>query len=144
MEEQKDRYDLLYEEYDKAMFRWLEYAESQYAKAVFYISTGSLAISITFVEKFVDVKNIICPILLFTAWVLEVATILFYIISQYISKKSIQALIEEQLKGDDKHFKKSERLRKSVKIINIISVITLISGLLLLVIFVYINLLRHE
>lgn len=116
-----------------------EKSEDDFEKNITYISAGALGVSMTFIEKIVNLPKAIQLWLLVTAWGFLTLTLLINLLSHYLSSffhdKTIDDLDNENSNINKNIDSRNKRLRK----INIGTIITLISGIILLIIFLSIN-----
>lgn len=115
------------------LYKGYSYSNEQFDKAILFVSSGSLAISITFIEKIVPLTNSNCKTLLLLSWVFEAITIILFTINHYLSMSSFNHEIKKYFK--ESHNKKAITVRN----INVASIITLLAGLFCLIIFIFIN-----
>ena len=121
-------------EYIETLTKGFFYSTEQFDKAVLFVSSGALAISMTFIEKIVPLKDAHCKQVLVFSWLFEALTILLFTINHYISKKAFNKRLENYFR--DKQNKEYDWL---VKRINGATIFSLAIGLILLIIFIYIN-----
>jgi hypothetical protein len=117
-----------------------EKSEDDFEKKITYISAGSLAISLTFIEKIVPLKESIEIWLLISSWTLLALTLLLNLLSHLYSSHIMDKSLDDDEKND---YKKSlinwKRRRMKITIWNLINVTGLIFGIALFIIFVSIN-----
>jgi len=110
------------------------YSSEQFDKAMLFVASGALAISITFIEKIVHLETAQWKLLLFLSWIAEALTILLYTINHYISIKALNNKIKNyEIDKKDKNYD------LAVKRLNVCSIVSLGIGLTFLVIFVFKN-----
>jgi hypothetical protein len=119
--------------YLEQLYKGFSYRNEQFDKAILFVSSGSLALSISFIEKIVPLATSHCKILLFLSWVFEAITIILFTINHYLSMRSFNHEIKKFYK--ESHNKKAI----TVQNINVASIITLLAGLFCLIIFIFIN-----
>ena len=115
------------------LYKGYFYSNEQFDKAILFVSSGSLALSISFIEKIVPLATSHCKTLLLLSWVFEATTIILFTINHYLSMLSFNHEIKKL--SQESHNKKAI----TVQNINIVSIITLLSGLFSLIIFIFIN-----
>jgi hypothetical protein len=116
------------------LYKGYNYSSEQFDKAILFVSSGSLVLSTTFIEKIVPLNTSICKEWLLFSWILEAITIILFTVNHYISmiafNKSIKNVNESTV---------INLHAKAVTKINITSIVTLLGGLISLIIFIYIN-----
>ncbi|HYG15796.1 MAG TPA: hypothetical protein VEC12_08590 [Bacteroidia bacterium] len=132
-----EEFNLLREEYLRGTFKWFEYTTAEFDKGVFYVATGSLGLSLTFIEKFIS-PDIQHDWLIITSWVLHTGTIFLFVVNHYLSSKSLSFLVSEL--PTKVHKPKSSKIRGWVSFLNWVCIICLLLGLICLIFFVYFNL----
>jgi hypothetical protein len=110
------------------------YSTEQFDKAVLFVSSGALALSITFIEKIVPLETAHWKLLLLISWLGEALTILLFTVNHYLSKKALNNRIKNYYKD-----KRDRNYDLIVKRLNFISIVTLGIGLIFLVIFIFKN-----
>ena len=115
------------------LYKGYFYSSEQFDKAILFVSSGSLVLSISFIEKIVPLAISSCKMLLLLSWIFEAITIILFTINHYLSILSFDHEIK-------KYFKQSHNKKAiTVQNINVASIITLLSGLFCLIIFIFIN-----
>ncbi len=127
------------EKYIDFLYKGYIYSSEQFDKSILYVSSGTLGISVTMIDKIVDIKNVDNKWLLFTAWVLETITILLFTINHLASVRTFSNEITDEKESSIENKTLSKTLNKIVKQVNNISVATLILGIIFLLIFIIIN-----
>ena len=121
-----------------------EKSDDDFEKNITYISAGALGLSMTFIEKIVDIHKGSFLCFLFTAWGLLTLTLLVNLLSHYLSSyyhdKSTQELDKDDPEIDNNIDKRNSIMRK----INIGTVISLILGIIFLILFTSINLTKMK
>ena len=121
-----------------------EKSDDDFEKNITYISAGALGLSMTFIEKIVDIHKGSFLYFLFIAWGLLTLTLLVNLLSHYLSSyyhdKSAQELDKEDPEIDNNIDKRNSIMRK----INIGTVISLILGIIFLILFTSINLTKMK
>lgn len=120
------------EKHIEQLYKGYTYSSEQFDKAILFVSSGILGISITFIEKIVSLSTSHCNWLLLLSWLLEAATIALFTINHYVSIQSFNKAIADA-------YKTTINESKSVKYLNLTSIVTLTLGLILLIIFIFIN-----
>ena len=115
------------------LYRGYSYSNEQFDKAILFVSSGALALSISFIEKIVPLSTSHCKTLLLLSWVFEAITIILFTINHYLSMLSFNHEIKKFFQ--ESHNKKAI----TVQNINVASIITLLVGLFCLIIFIFIN-----
>ena len=114
-------------------------------KSILALSTGSLGLSIAFLDKVVPYKESICLWLLIIAWVFLSATIILNLISHFIACGECQTLkkysVQFYFKFDDYYRDLLNNFKSKTSLINIISACTYILSICIIVVFVSINIL---
>ena len=123
-------------QYRELLYKGFLYSTEQFDKAILFVSSGSLAISITLIEKVVPLATSKYSWLLLFSWLFQALTIILFTLNHYVS---IQAFNRE-MKQDGAQNGKENKL---VKHINKFSIVTLLFGLLLLITFIFINI-HHD
>jgi hypothetical protein len=119
-----------------------EKSEDDFEKNITYISAGALAISLTFLEKIIPVKESTQTYLVIVSWALLVLTLLSNLLSHQYSSYIIDKTINDVDNKAKKSIKNWERRTKKIRIWNILNVIGVMIGIGLFVIFVSINIAR--
>lgn len=122
------------DKYLEQLYKGYSYSNEQFDKAILFVSSGSLALSISFIEKVVPLSTSSCKTLLLLSWILEAITIILFTINHYFSMLSFNDEIKKVYQ-EPSHNKKSI----TVQNINVASIITLLAGLICLIIFIFIN-----
>ena len=120
------------EKHIEQLYKGFIYSSEQFDKAILFVSLGTLGISITFIEKIVVLSNSQHNWLLLLSWLLEATTIALFTINHYVSIQSFNKAIADAYKTKNVE-------SKSVKYLNLKSIVTLKLGLILLIIFIFIN-----
>ncbi|MBS1651632.1 MAG: hypothetical protein JSU07_06435 [Bacteroidetes bacterium] len=128
------------EKYLEQLYKTYDSSVVTLDKNILYISSGALGISITFLKDFIDFNNIKCLWVLATSWLLLTTTILLSLIMHKLSIKLINHLIVYSYQLTDGEDKKAKKMRANAERLNSFAIWTLISGIILLVLFVLINL----
>jgi hypothetical protein len=84
-----------WEEYRNALYIQKSKSDDLFEKAITFISSGALGLTLTFHDKIVPVENSICVIIIAIGWTLLIATLFINLISHYQSSKSTDASIDE-------------------------------------------------
>ncbi len=136
MEENKNRDDL---------FRTIEKTEDDFEKKITQISAGALALSITFIDKIVDLSTAKYFFILIIGWVLLVLTLSINLISILISRefnlKSVDEYddYEKKIISDKELIQNIKNRNKTIRKLDIISLVKLLLGIFLIVLFSSLN-----
>jgi uncharacterized membrane protein YgcG len=120
----------------------IDKSENDLERKITYISAGALALSITFMEKIVDLTSAEHFYLLIIGWILLALTLAVNLISTLTSRK----LTMKSLKDFDNEIEESELIKNIAKRNNLISnldlasLISLLIGIFFVVIFCSVNL----
>lgn len=117
-----------------------EKSDDDFEKNITYISAGALGLSMTFIEKIINIPKAICFYLLIIAWGLLTITLLVNLLSHYLSSYYLELATEEFDNNDKNTNANIDRRNKRLRRINIGTIITLILGIIFLIIFLSINL----
>ena len=139
-------------EYKKTLLADINHAMSQYDKLILTLSSGALAISMTFLSSIVDLKDIETFMLLKISWILWGSSLFLSLTGQYLSYKvhDSQRKCNNRVIEAAKLNKSSKKLVKiqesnqsgiralniSIEFCNIIAALSFISGIILFTIFV--------
>ena len=135
-----------WEEYRQALYIQKSKSDDLVEKAITFISSGALGLTLTFHDKIVPAVDAIYVIIIAIGWALLVATLFINLISHYQSSKSTDNSIDEIDNIIDYKITYSifqEKLGKrnrSIDNLNKASIFLLGMGLLLIIIYVSINL----
>lgn len=119
-----------------------EKSEDDFEKNITYISAGALAISLTFLEKIVPVKESTLTYLVISSWTLLVLTLLSNLLSHQYSSYIIDKTIDDVDDNSKDSIENWARRTKKIRIWNILNVVGLIIGIGLFIVFVSINVSR--
>lgn len=116
-------------------------SEDDFEKKVTYISAGALLLSLTFIEKIIQLENSLGKYFLIGSWIFLILSLLVNLVSHLISK--IQLRKTQQEIYDDLPYEK-QKLNYRVRLIiteslNWASVVLLILGIAFILIFASIN-----
>lgn len=121
-------------EYIKDLYTDFRYSIEKFDTQIVYLSSGALAISLTFLESIVPIKEAVCLILYYSAIILFGLTILIGFIAHYISSKQIMKRMKQieqnNFNVQDNHW---------ISFINKTIIVILTFGISLLIIFTIIN-----
>jgi hypothetical protein len=84
-----------WKEFRKSVYENKLKSEDDYEKYLTLISSGALALSITFIEKIVNLNNATCKGLLIAGWVLLTITLLGSLLSHFFSRKYSEKTIND-------------------------------------------------
>lgn len=116
-----------------------EKSEDDFEKNITYISAGALAISLTFLEKIVPIKESVQTYLVIASWTFLVVTLLSNLLSHQYSSYIIDKTIDDVDDKSEDSIKNWERRTKKIRNWNIANVCGVIIGIGLFIIFVSIN-----
>lgn len=125
------------EEYLKDLYDDYRYSINKFDTYTVYLSGGALAISLTFVENIVPIKEAICIYLYYGAIILFGLTMLIGLFAHHRSAIEINNRIKQIQKGNYK-----ESGKDKISIMNIILVGIITFGIILLLVFSIINMNR--
>lgn len=134
-----------WEEYRNALYIQKSKSDDLFEKAITFISSGALGLTLTFHDKIVPVENSIYVIIIAIGWALLVATLFINLISHYQSSKSTDDSIEEidgilDYKINYSTYQVNlHRRNKKIDNLNKTSIYLLGIGLFLIIIYVSIN-----
>lgn len=120
----------------------IDQSETDFEKKITYISAGALAISVTFIDKVVDLSSAQYFWILTFAWVQLAITLSLNLVSILTSR----ALTRKSLKEFDANVLDSSlrnniaNRNKTISNLDLLSLLTLLSGIFLIVIFCSLNL----
>jgi len=130
----------------QAFYASIDQSETDFEKKITYISAGALAISVTFIDKIVDLSSAQYFWILTFAWLLLAITLSLNLISILTSR----TMTRKSLKEFDKNILDSS-LRdniagrnKLISNLDLISLLTLLAGIFLIVLFCSLNLPNHK
>jgi len=135
----------LWEEYRNSLYIQKTKSDDLFEKAITFIASGALGLTLTFHDKIVPDDNAEAVVLIAIGWSLLVATLFVNLISHFQSSKSTDKTIDEidGVLGYEityEKFKHKLKLRNSlIDNLNKISILLLGLGLLLIIIYVSIN-----
>lgn len=118
--------------YENILYNGFQYSVEQFDKAIIYISSGALALSITFIEKIVPLKLAIGKGFLVSSWFFEIFTIMLFTLNHFLSFRAFNKRIEDLYNEKEPSNKKDE----TVKRINVLMMFTLLMGLSFCIIFI--------
>lgn len=134
-----------WEEYRQSLYVQKAKSDDLFEKAITFISSGALGLTLTFHDKIVPVENAIWIVLIAVGWFLLVATLFLNLVSHYKSSKStdytideIDSIIDYQLSYEDFRKKLTKR-NKQIDRLNLASIVLLGIGLLVIIMYVSIN-----
>lgn len=135
-----------WEEYRQALYIQKAKSDDLFEKAITFITSGALGLTLTFHDKIVPVEGAIYVIIIAIGWALLVATLFINLFSHYKSSKSIDDSIDEIDKimeyeiGYSVFHQNLNNRNKNIDNLNKTSMVLLGAGLLLIIIYVSINL----
>jgi hypothetical protein len=133
-----------WKEFRKSVYENKLKSEDDYEKYLTLISSGALALSITFIEKIVNLNNATCKVLLIAGWVLLTITLLGSLLSHFFSRKYSEKTINDI---DDTNIEfevlltNLEKRNSILEYFNVVNIGTLFSGIILIIIFISTNIL---
>lgn len=134
--ERQDNYD---DKYRDALTKVKEKSEDNFEKNITYISAGGLALSLTLIDKIVDIEVSSFKLILILSWIFFTMSLLVNLMSHYISSYYHDLVINELDEKDPDVFKNIDKRNSMMRKINVINVFILILGIMLLVTFSSIN-----
>lgn len=135
-----------WEEYRQALYIQKAKSDDLFEKAITFITSGALGLTLTFHDKIVPVEGAIYVIIIAIGWALLVATLFINLFSHYKSSKSTDDSIDEIDKimeyeiGYAVFHQNLNNRNKNIDNLNKTSMVLLGAGLLLIIIYVSINL----
>jgi len=135
-----------WEEYRQALYIQKSKSDDLFEKAITFISSGALGLTLTFHDKIVPANDANFVILIALGWAFLVTTLFINLISHYQSSKSTDDSIDEidnimEYKITYSVFqKKLSKRNRVIENLNKASIALLGTGLLLIIIYVSINL----
>lgn len=133
-----------WKEFRKSVYENKLKSEDDYEKYLTLISSGALGLSITFIEKIVNLEHATCKGLLILGWVFLTITLFGSLLSHFFSRKYSEKTIDDI---DDSSIeydvlsKKLEKRNSKLECFNIVNISTLFSGIVLIIIFISTNIL---
>lgn len=121
-------------EYIKDLYTDFRYGVEKFDTQALYLSSGALAISLTFLKDIVPINEAVCLILYYISLILFALTILIGFVAHYISSRQIMARIKKIEQNDF-----NVRDNDWISLINITIIATLVIGIGLLITFTMIN-----
>ncbi len=121
-------------EYIKDLYADYRYGIQKFDTQALYLSSGALAISLTFLKDIVPINEAVCLILYYISLVLFGLTILIGFVAHYISSRLIMARIK-RIEQNDFNVQDSDWISGINKVI----IATLVIGIGLLITFTMIN-----
>lgn len=103
------------QEYWRQLYDSYKESAIQFDKNVLFISSGSLAISITFISEIVHLKNASEKWMLTTSWIILASTIFASLLSHYLSMKAINKRISLSRHFSDKIAMRNKILNFDIK-----------------------------
>lgn len=130
----------------QSFYETINQSEADFEKKITYISAGALAISVTFIDKIVDLSSAQFFWVIIIAWILLAATLSLNLISiltsRYLTMKSVKEFDSNTL---DSVFRKNITKRnKKISNLDLISLLTLLLGIFLIIVFCSLNLDNHK
>lgn len=135
-----------WEDYRNKLYDLKSKSDDHFEKAITFITSGALGLTLTFHDNIVPFSNAICVCFIAIGWALLVATLFVNLYSHYQSSKSTDATIDDvdgvisySLTYDDFRNKVNER-NSIINNLNKASIYLLGLGLISIIIYVSINL----
>tara|TARA_R100000935_G_C2837145_1_gene168781 strand:+ start:1932 stop:2516 length:585 start_codon:yes stop_codon:yes gene_type:complete len=135
-----------WEEYRDILYQQKSKSDDHFEKAITFITSGALGLTLTFHDKIVPFSNAFCVYFIATGWTLLVATLFVNLYSHYQSSKSTDATIDDvddviayKLTYDGFRNKVNKR-NSLINHLNKASIYLLGAGLVSIIIYVSINL----
>ena len=123
----------------EAFLRVKEKSEDDFEKNIVYISAGTLVLSLTFIEKIVDVQDSNALWVLVIAWTFLALTLIGNLLSHHVSSYFHDLCANEYDDGDENLIKNINKRNRILRIWNIVSISTLFIGITFLIVFSSIN-----
>lgn len=134
-----------WEDYRSSIYDQQTKSHDSFEKAMTFITSGALALTLTFHDKIVPVENATAVLLIAIGWVLLAITLFVNLISHYLSSKSLNKSADEidqvityQLTFDDFNRNLDSRNR-NIDRLNKSTIWTLGIGLIAIIMYVIIN-----
>lgn len=135
------RIETEWNEFRNSVYETKSKSQDDFEKYINLLASGGLGVTLAFFDKIVDVKNAGFMGLIIIGWILLVLTLLSNLISHYLSINYSQKTIDEiNNKNYDSVFINVEKRNKKINILNLTSIATLITGIILIITFVTLNL----
>jgi hypothetical protein len=135
-----------WEEYRQSLYLQKTKSDDQFEKAITFISSGALGLTLTFNDKIVPAENAQWVLLIAIGWTFLTGTLFINLISHYKSSKSTDESIDEiddviNAKISYSIFQSNLLKRnQNIDLLNLWSIWLLGSGILLIIIYVSLNL----
>jgi 6-pyruvoyl-tetrahydropterin synthase len=133
---EQDEIKKLKQEYINSLLESYKYSIEKFDHQSLYISGGALALSLTFLNTFIEIKTADCLLLFIVAIILFVLNIGVGFYTHFMSAQKIKERIDK-VRHDNFDFKPD----KLIPILNLVMMILLLIGLTILVTFCILNLL---
>lgn len=133
-----------WKEFRKSVYENKLKSEDDYEKYLTLISSGALGLSITFIEKIVNLEHATYKGLLILGWVFLTITLFGSLLSHFFSRKYSEKTIDDIDNPDigyDVLSKKLEKRNLILERFNFANIATLFSGIILIIIFISTNIL---
>lgn len=154
MEDEKEKVEAVFtpeqlewwEDYRNKLYDLKSKSDDQFEKAITFITSGALGLTLTFHDKIVPFSGAICVYFIAAGWTLLVATLFINLYSHYQSSKSTDATIDDVddvicYKMTYDGFRDKVNSRNSIiNNLNKASIYLLGAGLISIIIYVSINL----
>lgn len=131
----------LIDEYWNNIQKSIDSIEIDFEKKLTYISAGALALSLTFLDKIVDITKAEFLWIIILGWIFLIITLCVNLSSQLYSKRCCWNVMDDIEKGLDQNKIKInvDRRNKKIEKINIITLLSLCLGIVMIIIFSTIN-----
>lgn len=115
-------------------------AQEDYDKGVMTLSGGGLGISLTFIDKFIQLKTGACVNLLFTSWIFWILSLCCVLYSYYSANKAMLKTVEQIDSGKDPYEENRGGIFNSLThLLNICSGVFFVLGIVSVILFVFTN-----
>lgn len=131
-------------EYKNSIIETFNRNQEDFEKQLIFISSGSFALSMFFIEKVVpDLSASIFKSFLIISWILLGSTLIINLISHYISSRNNHELVNN-INNDKYDVEKIQQQQRNLFHINQITIFTLIFGILFLISYSTINIMSKS
>jgi len=133
-----------WKEFRKSVYENKVKSEDDFEKYITLISSGALALSITFIEKIVPLNLANVKWILIVGWVLLTVTLFVSLISHFYSRKFSESTIDDIDNNLDYQsiLANINKRNKSLEWLNVSTISSLFLGIISIVIFVSINIIN--
>lgn len=139
-----------WEEYRSSIYDQQTKSHDLFEKSMTFITSGALALTLTFHDKIVPVGNAKAIPLIATGWILLAITLFVNLVSHYLSSKSLNKSADEidqvitYKLSFEKFYNNLEKRNKNIDRLNKITIWSLGVGLILIIFYVTINIYNGE